>query len=239
MHPSLYLGAACALDGRSGLSALCIPAHHLVTHGVVVGMTGSGKTGLVTVMVEEALRAGVPVLVIDVKSDLPNLLLSFPDFNPTAVEPWVDASPSDPNAAAGAIAARLAEERRKGLEAFSIGAPELSAFSAGTHVRVVTPGADAGELLHVLSSLERRSSRWDNDIEGARASLSATISLILTLLGRDADPARSREHVLLSVIAEKRLLAGQTADIGTLLPEIMEPSFSSIGALSVDTFISK
>jgi len=239
MHPSLYLGAACALDGRSGLSALCIPAHHLVTHGVVVGMTGSGKTGLVTVMVEEALRAGVPVLVIDVKSDLPNLLLSFPDFNPRLIEPWVDASPTDPNATATAIAARLAEERRKGLEAFSIGAPELSAFTAGTHVRVVTPGADAGELLHVLSSLERRSSRWDNDIEGARASLSATISLILTLLGRDADPARSREHVLLSVIAEKRLLAGQTADIGALLPEIMEPSFSSIGALSVDTFISK
>jgi DNA helicase HerA-like ATPase len=50
-----------------------VPAHHLVTHAVVVGMTGSRKTGLLTVMVEELLRASVPVLAIDVKGDLPNI----------------------------------------------------------------------------------------------------------------------------------------------------------------------
>ena len=103
------------------------------------------------------------------------------------------------------------------------------------------PDSDSedAQLLHVLSSLERRSTRWDTDVEGARAALSAALSLILRLLGRDSDPARSREHVLLSVIAETRLLAGQTADIGALLPEIVEPSFTSIGALSVDSFLSK
>jgi DNA helicase HerA-like ATPase len=30
-------------------------------------MTGSGKTGLTTVLVEEAMSTGIPVLVIDVK----------------------------------------------------------------------------------------------------------------------------------------------------------------------------
>src|SRR3954463_11559449 len=76
---------------------LYLPAHHLVTHGVVVGMTGSGKTGLVTVMIEEALRAEVPVLVIDVKGDLTNLLLSFPSFDPALMLPWVSTikSPTD------------------------------------------------------------------------------------------------------------------------------------------------
>ena len=106
-------------------------------------------------------------------------------------------------------------------------------------MRVITPGADAGELLHVLSSLERRSDRWDTDVDGARAALSAAISLILRLLGRDADPARSREHVLLSVLAERRLVAGQNANIADLLAELVDPPIDSIGALSVNAFMSK
>ena len=81
MSASLYLGASRPLDNARASSVLRVPAHHLVTHGVVVGMTGSGKTGLVTVLVEEALRAGVPTLVIDIKGDLTNLLLSFPSFD--------------------------------------------------------------------------------------------------------------------------------------------------------------
>ena len=77
-------------DGRA--APLHLPAHHLVTHGVIVGMTGSGKTGLVMVTAEEALRARVPVLMIDVKGDLPNLLLAFPTFSPAAFEPWLEGS---------------------------------------------------------------------------------------------------------------------------------------------------
>ncbi len=115
---------------------------------------------------------------------------------------------------------------------------EVAQFAASTHIRVVTPGAEAGELLHVLSSLERRSSRWDTDIDGARAALSAAVSLILRLLGRDPDPAKSREHVLLSVLAERRLAAGQSADLATLLPKVVAPP-TSIGALGVDAFLPK
>src|SRR5450432_4365971 len=88
--PALYLGSTRAIDGAGAVSKLAFPAHHLVTHGVIVGMTGSGKTGMTTVMIEEAIGAGVPVIVIDVKGDLPNLLLAFPDFNPAALKPWVE-----------------------------------------------------------------------------------------------------------------------------------------------------
>jgi hypothetical protein len=78
-------------------------------------MTGSGKTGLVTVMVEEALRARVPVLAIDVKGDLPNLLLSFPSFAAAPLVPWASAiaAPGDERAPE-MLAAELAEERRRG-----------------------------------------------------------------------------------------------------------------------------
>jgi len=238
MKRNLYLGATRPLDGRPQFAPMLLPVDHLTTHSVVLGMTGSGKTGLITVLVEEALRASIPTLVIDVKGDLPNLLLAFPTFDPGAVLPWVEVAAGGKESLDEA-AQRLAAERERGLASFSIGVPELSQYRQSTHVRVITPGADAGELLHVLSSLERRSSRWDTDVDGARAALSAAISLILRLLGRDPDPARSREHVLLSVIAERRLKAGQTAEIGALLPEIIEPPFDQIGALSIDSFMSK
>jgi hypothetical protein len=240
MIPSLYLGAARSLhDGRAA-GAFRLPAHHLVTHGVIVGMTGSGKTGLVTVLVEEALRNQVPVLMIDVKGDLPNLLLAFPSFAPAELEPWIDgSSPANDDRTPAEIAVAVASERQKGLEAWQIREADLAAFRASTELRVITPGASAGELLHVLSSLERRSDRWDSDPESARAALGAAVSLLLRLLGRDPDPAKSREHVLLSVLAERRLQAGQTADLAALLEDLQHPPIEKIGALDVDAFLSK
>ena len=240
MKPELNLGAWRHLNGAEGGHALWLPAEHLVTHGVVVGMTGSGKTGLITVMIEEAARAQVPTIVIDVKGDLPNLLLAFPSFDPAPLEPWVDLDRA--SASPGTIAARateLAEQRRAELAEWEIGAAELSAYTAATSVRVLTPGGSAGEPLHMLSSLERRSPRWDTDPEAARNALSAAVSLVLRLLGREPDPAKSREHVLLSVLAERRLAAGQTAELGALMHDVLEPPITEIGALSVDAFVKK
>jgi len=111
--PALYLGSTRALDGAGAASDLRLPAHHFVTHGVVLGMTGSGKTGLTTVVIEEAINTGVPVLVIDVKGELPNLLLTFPAFDPGRLLPWVEgcAAPDDARSPE-AIAQALAEQRR-------------------------------------------------------------------------------------------------------------------------------
>jgi hypothetical protein len=238
--PSLFLGSSLALDGSGTHALRRLPAHHLVTHGVVVGMTGSGKTGLVTVTVEEALRSQVPVLVIDVKGDLPNLLLAFPTFAPEAFVPWAASTASpDELRSPEEIAADLAMVRQQSLGAWGIGEPELAAFHAGTEIRVITPGSTAGEPLHVLSPLEHRSARWDTDLETARSSLSAAVSLVLRLLGRDPDPARSREHVLLSVLAERRLREGGGADLGALLHDLAEPPIEQIGALALDKFLPK
>ena len=244
MRPRLNLGAWRQLNGAEGGHALWLPAEHLVTHGVVVGMTGSGKTGLVTVMLEEAARAQVPTVVIDVKGDLPNLLLAFPGFEPAAHEPWVELESEEqregPSPERVAARAReLADKRRAALAEWQIGEPELAAYCAGTAVRVLTPGGSAGEPLHMLSSLERRSPRWDSDPEAARNALTAAVSLVLRLLGREPDPAKSREHVLLSVLAERRLLAGQTAELGALMQDVLEPPITQIGALSVNAFMKK
>jgi DNA helicase HerA-like ATPase len=238
--PTLNLGAWRQLDGAEGGNALRIPARHVVTHSVVLGMTGSGKPGCVTVLVEEALRAGVPTIIIDVKGDLPNLLLTYPSFDPALLRPSVEGSSDNgPSSGITQLATQRSEERQKALAAVSMGEPELQKFSDGISVRVITPGASAGESLHVLSALERRSSRWDTDPESARNALSAAVSLVLRLLGRDPDPAKSREHVLLSVLAERRLAAGQNADIAALMQDLTNPPITEIGALAVNSFLKK
>lgn len=233
----LFLGAGLPpLGGKS--SHYHLPPDHLVTHGVVLGMTGSGKSGLLTVAVEEALRSGIPSILIDVKGDLPNLLLAFPNFDAASLAPWVDGHGLRGPAAVDELAARRALERQQQLQAWGLGLNDLHAFHAGVDVRVLTPGSMVGEPLHMLSSLERRSTHWDTDPEASRASLSAAVSLVLRLLGRDPDPAKSRDHVLLSVLAERRLQAGHDAALDSLLDEVNAPPIERIGALTVDEFMS-
>src|SRR6476659_7560919 len=65
------------------------PSKDLVTHGVIVGMTGSGKTGLGIALLEEAAIDGIPAIVIDPKGDLGNLFLSFPELSGRDFAPWV------------------------------------------------------------------------------------------------------------------------------------------------------
>jgi hypothetical protein len=231
------MGARRTVSGAAR-GSFDLPADDLVTHGVIVGMTGSGKTGLVTVLVEEAVRNRIPVLLLDVKGDLANLKLAFPSYAAEHIAPWVEAARGDEDGVAdGALVDEVAAERRHELTAWGITEDDLARYCATTHVRVITPGSDAGEPLHLLSALERRSSRWDHDIDNARATLEAAVSMVLRLMGRDPDPAQSRAHALLTAIAERRLLADEPADLASLLPDIITPPFATIGALDVETYI--
>ena len=88
---SFYVGTAIdAATGETGSDHVAIGSSDLTTHGVVVGMTGSGKTGLAVCLLEEALLAGIPALVLDPKGDMGNLALVFPDLAPASFRPWVN-----------------------------------------------------------------------------------------------------------------------------------------------------
>jgi hypothetical protein len=200
-------------------------------------MTGSGKTGLLMVAVEEALRSKVPVLMIDVKGDLPNLLYAFPSFSPAHLEPCVEPGPGDPRSREE-VARAAAHERAQALGAWGISEADVQSFSESVDIRVITPGSSAGEPLHVFSALEQRSLEWQSDIDAARASLSAAISLLLRLVGRDPDPAKSRDHVLLSVLAERRLRDGEPCSLAQLLADVLRPPIQEIGALRLKGFLS-
>ncbi len=234
----LALGGVRPLDGSGTTRAYQLPCDHLVTHGIVAGATGSGKTGVLMVLVEEALRAQVPVVMIDVKGDLPNLLLTFPDLSAEQFAPWIDEGTLHRRQATReAIAAELSERWRTQLGSWQLGATDVAALKRGTAVRVLTPGTQAGEPVNVLSSLELPSPLWRTDPETAREALSASISLLLRLIGRDPDPTRSRDHVVLSIFAERRLRAGQTADVRTLLEDVNEPPIDEVGAMPIDDFL--
>ena len=87
-----YLGKETSIAGReSDEELLLYDSKDLTTHAVVVGMTGSGKTGLCLDLLEEAGMDRIPAIVIDPKGDISNLLLTFPGLSAQEFEPWVDA----------------------------------------------------------------------------------------------------------------------------------------------------
>lgn len=192
------------------------------------------------VVVEEALRAGVPVVMIDVKGDLPNLLLTFPNLSAEEFAPWVDDAAAarvktTPEAAAEAVS----NQWQRWLADWQLGAADVASLRAVMAPRVLTPGTNAGEPLHVLSTLELPSPLWNTDEEAAREALSAAISLLLRLIGRDPDPTKSRDHVVLSVFAERRLRAGHPADVESLLDDVRNPPVETLGAMPIAEFLPK
>jgi hypothetical protein len=232
---NLYVGGAVPLRGGESRDFV-LPADHLCTHGMLVGMTGSGKTGFSFTIVESLLAAEIPVILIDIKGDLPNLLLSFPSFHADHLRPWVDAEGLD-DPTAYALAEKAARERAEGLQRWRLGEADVRRFHAGVQMRVLTPGSTQGEPMHLLSSLERRSRLWGTNEEAASEALSAAVSLVLRLLGRDPDPAKSRDHVLLTVLAERLLRNGEDATLDVLLNQVKEPPIETIGAQPIDDFM--
>ena len=88
---AFYLGRGYDLETKQLQDDLVMyDSKDLVTHGVVLGMTGSGKTGLCLALLEEAAMDNIPAIIIDPKGDIANLLLTFPGLTGKEFEPWVN-----------------------------------------------------------------------------------------------------------------------------------------------------
>src|SRR5438105_2938106 len=178
---------------------LCYHSSDLVTHAVCVGMTGSGKTGLCIGLLEEAALDGIPALVIDPKGDLANLLLTFPELKPENFAPWVN--PDDAarkGVSAEDFAAQQAELWRGGLEKWGQTGERIQRLRDSAEFTVYTPGSNSGVPVSVLKSFDPPQGSASDDPELFRDRVQATATSLLGLLGIDADPVQSREHVLLS-----------------------------------------
>ena len=214
-----------------------IASRELTTHAVIVGMTGSGKTGLGVVLLEESLLTAVPALILDPKGDMTNLALTFPDLRPSDFLPWVDEGEARREGLTPEeLAERTARAWREGLERSGIGTERLAALRDGVDVRVHTPGSTAAIPLNLLGDLRAPAGSGDQAWETLREEVEGLVSGLLVLAGLDTDPLTSREHILLSALVEHSWREGRDLDLATLITQVQSPPLRRLGVFETDAF---
>jgi len=223
----LYLGTSPDND-----APVFYDSANLTTHGVIVGMTGSGKTGLGVVMLEEALLSGIPTLIIDPKGDMGNLLLSFPKLLPTDFMPWI--SDSEANGDAANAAVEKAQMWKEGLARSGIEPERIQKLRDTVDFSIYTPGSKSGIPLNIIGSLNAPAD--DSDQESMLDEIEGYASSLLALIGIDADPLSSREHILLSNIINYYWSQGKDLDLGMLIGLVQQPPMRKLGVIDLDSF---
>jgi len=209
----------------------------LTTHAVIIGMTGSGKTGLGVGLIEEAALDHVPVIAIDPKGDLGNLLLAFPKLRASDFEPWVDPrSALDDGVTVEEQAKSLAKLWRGGLKEWGQTPARISKFVESADRWIYTPGSTAGIPLSVLASLEPPADETIEDEELYRELVDATAASLLTLTGLEADPLTSREHIFLAMVIDSAWRAGRGLRLPELIQSLQSPPFDRVGVLDLESF---
>lgn len=233
-----YLGRELDASSKARTDApLLYDSSDLVTHGVIAGMTGSGKTGLGIGLIEEAAIDGVPVIAIDPKGDLGNLLLTFPALAPADFAPWVDADEARraglaPDAFAGAEAAKWS----KGLAEWGQDGARIQRLRDAAELGLYTPGSTSGRPLSIVKSFAAPDPALLDDADLLQDRVSTAATSVLTLAGVDAEPMRSREHTLLAALFSESWRAGRDLDLATLITQIQTPPIQKIGVVDIESF---
>ncbi|MEX2279539.1 MAG: DUF87 domain-containing protein [Acidimicrobiia bacterium] len=212
----------------------------LTTHGVIVGMTGSGKTGLGVALIEEAMLDGIPCLVLDPKGDMTNLALNFPDLAPADFRPWVDEaaaarSGEDPDD----VAAKTAETWANGLSGWGMGTDQMRTLRDASPVTIYTPGSTSGVAINIVGSLAAPQIGWADNEEILRDEIEGFVSSLLALAGVDSDPVADPEHILLATVIEHAWADGRDLDLAGLIGAVVEPPIRKLGVFDVDVFFPK
>jgi DNA helicase HerA-like ATPase len=235
---SFYLGRPYDLAAKKPKEGLLLyDSKDLVTHAVCIGMTGSGKTGLCIGLLEEAGIDNIPAIIIDPKGDLPNLLLTFPDLKPEDFLPWINdedalkkgLSPQD-------FAKQQADLWKNGLMSWRQDGERIRRLRQAVDFVVYTPGSNAGIPISILKSFAVPPKEILEESDLLRDRIMTTATSLLSLLGIEADPIKSREHILLSNIFNAAWNDGKDLDLGTLIQQIQKPPFTRIGVMDIETF---
>ncbi|MCU0495848.1 MAG: DUF87 domain-containing protein [Anaerolineae bacterium] len=212
----------------------------LTTHAVVVGMTGSGKTGLCITLLEEAILDNLPAIIIDPKGDITNLLLTFPDMRPEDFQPWVN---QDDVRRAGVdlhqYSVDLAQRWRDGLQSWGIVPDRLRWLQRATQYSIFTPGSDSGLPVNILASLAAPRDGWAGNEEPLREQINGITTALLALIGINAEPVKDKEHVLIANIFEYAWQRGINLTLEDIIIQVQNPPFNKLGALPIDEYISQ
>ncbi len=233
-----YLGGRYDLAaGERSAEPVLYDSKDLTTHAVCVGMTGSGKTGLCVSLLEEAAIDGIPAIVIDPKGDLSNLLLTFPDLSPQDFEPWV--SPDEARRKGLSLeefAQAQAELWRKGLGQWGQDGQRIGRLKEAAEFSVYTPGSQAGLELSILRSFDVPEAAILEDGDLFRERVATTVTSLLGLVGIDADPVQSREHILLSNVLADAWKNGRSVDLPVIIQKVQDPGVQRVGVMELETF---
>ncbi|MCC6430572.1 MAG: ATP-binding protein [Gemmatimonadaceae bacterium] len=234
---AFYLGKRYDLPTRARQEDYVLyDAKDLTTHAVIIGMTGSGKTGLGIGLLEEALIDKVPVIAIDPKGDLGNLALRFPSLAASDFRPWIDAQQAaNAGASPDEFAAKQASLWKDGLAGWGEDSARIQRLVDAADVTVYTPGSTAGTPLSLLRAFVAPPAAIRDDSEALRERVDATATSVLALLGIDADPISSREHILLANLLSSAWSEGRDLDLAGLIGGIQSPPFNTVGVMPLDT----
>ena len=233
-----YMGRPYDLAAKQAKPGwLLYDSKDLVTHAVCVGMTGSGKTGLCLALLEEAAIDNIPAIIIDPKGDLGNLMLTFPSLKGEDFQPWVNEDDARKKGLSPADYAQAqAELWTKGLAGWQQDGARIQRLRDAADVAIYTPGSNAGLPVSILKSFAAPAADVREDTELLRERISTTVTSLLGLLGIEADPIQSREHILLSTILDQTWKKEEDLDLASLIQAIQSPPVSKIGVMDVDSF---
>jgi hypothetical protein len=233
-----YLGKNYDLTQRKvGSEPVLYESKQLTTHAVCVGMTGSGKTGLCLSLLEEAAIDGIPVIAIDPKGDIGNLLLSFPELRGEDFLPWVD---PDEAARKGLSREQFADQTaalwREGLATWGQDGARIKRFLDAADLAIYTPGSSSGLPLTVLRSFAAPPPALISQTEAYRERVASAVSGLLALMGVNADPITGREHILLANVLDHSWRAGRDLDMADFIHAVQAPPFDKVGVIDLETF---
>ena len=235
-----YLGRGYDMESKQADGDLVLyDSKDLVTHGVVLGMTGSGKTGLCIAMLEEAAMDQVPAIVIDPKGDISNLLLNFPELNGADFRDWVNEDDARKKGLGlDEHAARTAALWKTGLAEWGQSPDRIARLREQADINIFTPGSKAGIPVSILASLEVPPFEILDDAELLGERIESTVASLLALVGVNVETGQSPEAVLLATIFNQTWAAGQNITLETLIRHIQSPSFDKVGVVDLETFMA-
>jgi hypothetical protein len=233
-----YLGRELDPEtGRTSSVPLLYKNKNLTTHAAIIGMTGSGKTGLGIGLLEEAALDRLPAIVIDPKGDMGNLLLTFPDLTADEFLPWIDPSRAEQKGLSREeLAAQTAADWKRGIESWGQDKERIARLRESVDIAMYTPGSSSGRPVSVLDSLDAPAPDIVEDNDTVSSLVNSAVSSLLGLIGVQADPLKSREHILLSSIILYHWRRQDDLSLEALITNVVNPPVDRIGVFPLDSF---
>ena len=232
-----YIGKEKNEDGT--FTPLVYKNKDLTTHAAIIGMTGSGKTGLGISLLEEAALDNIPSIIIDPKGDMGNLLLTFPKLQGSDFEPWIEAQDAINNGVSlGEQAQNTANLWRKGLSQDFQNPERINKLKNSADFTIYTPGSSAGVQISILQSFCAPPKEIMEDTDLLVSLVNSTVSSLLALIDEKNDSS-SKEVILLNSLFMNAYTQGKDLSLEELIARIVTPPFKKVGIFDVETFFAQ